>query len=90
MIEIICSLSSTKKTFVTAQVSEAMRMFWRELMQAIAELHQLFALLYLSSTEDDNTYLKELEKALPKKKGGLPTVEADSVLDILTFTSYDI
>lgn len=40
-------------------------------------------------TESDIS-LKELEKARYEKKGLLPTVEADSILDNFTFTPYDI
>lgn len=75
---------------MTAQVLEEMWMFWRELMQTIAEPHRQFLLLYLDSPAEADTYFKDLRKARREKKEGWPTVEADSLLDIFAFTHYDI
>lgn len=90
MTGIFCSLCLPKGTFVTAQLSEAIWMLCRELMHAIAELYRQFALLYISSMVEDDTYFTELEKAWRERRGVLPTIEANSVLDIFAFIPYDI
>lgn len=75
---------------MTTKVLKTVRMFWRELIQAIAEPRQQIVLLYLGPTAEGDTYFKELGKAHRKRKGVFPTVEVESVDDIIVFTPYDI
>lgn len=67
-----------------------MWMYWRVLMQVIAGPYWQFTLLYLGFTVQDGNYLKEIIKYRLIKKGALPTLEANTVLDIFIFTSDDI
>lgn len=59
-------------------------------MQAIVKPDPQVAIIYLFSTAEGDLYLKELWKDCCEKKEVLPTVQADSVLDIFAFTQYDI